>query len=360
MKSMNIRKGFASDNWSGVCPEIMQVLQEVNSGHNEAYGELDDPVTESAIDKFKQYFGEDIAVFFVYNGTAANVLGISQLIKSYHAMVTVGTAHLNEDECAAPEKFMGSKILHVEAEDGKLRPEHVKPFLNSFGFQHHAQPKVISISQVTELGTVYTFDEIKSLADFAHSNNMYLHMDGARIANAAIYLNAEFRNITVDAGVDVLSFGGTKNGLMFGEVVIFFGKDKGNDFEYLRKQGMQLHSKMRYISAQFDRYLTGNLWKKNATYANEMALKLAEEIENIPQLNLTRKVMANGVFCTMPPEIIPQLQQEYFFHVWNEKPSLVGDAFASNVKEVRLMCSWDTTEKDIDGFITLVKEKLSS
>lgn len=355
---MKQRKGFASDNWSGVCPEIMQALQEVNPAHNEAYGELDDPVTKAAIDKFKQHFGDDIAVFFVYNGTAANVLGIAQLMKSYHAMVTVGTAHLNEDECAAPEKFMGSKILKVETENGKIKPGHIEPFFNSFGFQHHAQPKVISISQVTELGTIYTIDEIKTLADFAHKNNMYLHMDGARISNAAVALNTDLRSITADAGVDVLSFGGTKNGLMFGEVVIFLGKDKGDDFEYLRKQGMQLHSKMRYISAQFDRYLTDDLWKKNATHANRMAKKLAEELRQFPEFHITQEVMANGVFCTMPPELIPELQKEYFFHVWNEKPSLVGEAFASHLKEVRLMCSWDTTDEDIDGFISLIKQKL--
>jgi len=355
---MNIKKGFASDNWSGVCPEIMLALQEVNPAHNEAYGELDDPVTEAAIQKFKQHFGDDIAVFFVYNGTAANVLGISQMMQSYHAVVTVGTAHLNEDECAAPEKFMGSKILKVETEDGKLRPEHVKPFLTSFGFQHHAQPKVISISQVTELGTIYTPQEIKALADFAHANNMFLHMDGARISNAVVALDIDFRSITVDAGVDVLSFGGTKNGLMFGEVVIFFGKDKGRDFEYLRKQGMQLHSKMRYISAQFDRYLTDDLWKKNATHANRMAKKLAEAVSQFPELKITQEVKANGVFCTMPPELIPKLQKDYFFHVWNEKPSLVGESAKSQVKEVRLMCSWDTTEDDIEGFVKLIKYNL--
>jgi len=336
---MKQRKGFASDNWSGVCPEIMEALSKVNPAHNEAYGELDDPVTTAAIDKFKLHFGDDIAVFFVYNGTAANVLGISQLMRSYQAMVTVGTAHLNEDECAAPEKFMGSKILKVETEDGKLKPGDVKPFLNSFGFQHHAQPKVISISQVTELGTIYTYDEVKALADFAHENNMYLHMDGARIANAVVSLDTDFRSITADAGVDVLSFGGTKNGLMFGEVVIFFGEDKGKDFEYLRKQGMQLHSKMRYISAQFDRYLTDNLWKKNAQHANNMAQKLADSLKQFPQFKITQPVMANGVFCTMPPELIPKLQKEYFFHVWNEKPSLV-------------------TKEDIEGFISLIKKYL--
>lgn len=342
---MSIKKGFASDNWSGVCPEIMQVLQDVNPGHNEAYGELDDPVTGAAIRKFKQHFGDDIAVFFVYNGTAANVLGVGQFMRSFHAVVTAKTAHLNEDECAAPEKFIGTKILEVEPHNGKIRPKQVEPFLESFGFQHHAQPKVISISQVTEMGTVYTPEEIKALADFAHKYNMILHMDGARIANAAVSLNKDFKSFTVDAGVDVLSFGGTKNGLMFGEAVIFFGKEKALDFEYLRKQGMQLHSKMRYIAAQFDRYLTDDLWKKNAQHANRMAKILGEKLSPFTHLKITQEVNANGVFCIMPPELIPQLQKEYFFHVWDEQTN-----------EVRLMCSWDTTEEDIEGFVTLVKQ----
>ncbi len=346
---MRLKKSFASDNWSGVCPEIMQALQDVNPAHNEAYGELNDPVTEAAIEKFKQHFGEDIAVFFVYNGTAANVLGVGQLMRSYHAVITARTAHLNEDECAAPEKFMGSKILELEPEQGKIRPEQVEPFLNSIGFQHHAQPKVISISQVTELGTIYTPEEIRALSNFAHSHNMYLHMDGARIANAVVSLDTDFRSITTDAGVDVLSFGGTKNGLMFGEVVIFFGREKARDFEYLRKQGMQLHSKMRYIAAQFDRYLTGDLWKKNALQANRMAKKLAAELKRFPQLKLTQDVKANGVFCIMPPELVPLMQEAYFFHIWDQQ-----------TYEVRLMCSWDTTEEDIDTFIRLLEQKLEN
>ncbi len=346
---MRLKKSFASDNWSGVCPEIMQALQDVNPAHNEAYGELNDPVTEAAIEKFKQHFGEDIAVFFVYNGTAANVLGVGQLMRSYHAVITARTAHLNEDECAAPEKFMGSKILELEPEQGKIRPEQVEPFLNSIGFQHHAQPKVISISQVTELGTIYTPEEIRALSNFAHSHNMYLHMDGARIANAVVSLDTDFRSITTDAGVDVLSFGGTKNGLMFGEVVIFFGREKARDFEYIRKQGMQLHSKMRYIAAQFDRYLTGDLWKKNALQANRMAKKLAAELKRFPQLKLTQDVKANGVFCIMPPELVPLMQEAYFFHIWDQQ-----------TYEVRLMCSWDTTEEDIDTFIRLLKQKLKN
>lgn len=351
---MNTKKSFASDNWSGVCPEIMQALAKVNANHNPAYGELDDPVNKAAIEKFKTHFGENISVFFVYNGTAANVLGVGQLIRSYHAIVTAKTAHINEDECAAPEKFLGSKIIEIETDDGKIKTEQVEPFLKSIGFQHHAQPKVISISQVTEMGTIYTADEIKALADFAHNNNMFLHLDGARIANAVATLNTDFRSITTDSGVDVLSFGGTKNGLMFGEAVVFFNKDLAKDFEYLRKQGMQLHSKMRFISAQFDRYLTDNLWKTNALSANKIAQKLAGSLAQFSALQVTQEVKANGLFVLMPEELITKLQKNYFFHIWNESPK---DKMGR--KEVRLMCSWDTTEEDIEGFVGLLKRYLT-
>ncbi|MCF6170263.1 MAG: aminotransferase class I/II-fold pyridoxal phosphate-dependent enzyme [Bacteroidales bacterium] len=350
---MKTKKSFASDNWSGVCPEIMQALAEVNRGHNPAYGELGDPVNEQAIAQFREHFGDDISVFFVYNGTAANVLGVSQLMRSYHAVVSAKTAHLNEDECAAPEKFMGSKILEIESRDGKIKAAQIEPLLKSIGFQHHAQPRVISISQVTEMGTVYTADEIRELAGFAHRNNMFLHLDGARIANAVAALNTDFKSMTTDAGVDVLSFGGTKNGLMFGETVVFFNKNRAKDFEYLRKQGMQLHSKMRYISAQFHRYLSDGLWKKNALAANKMAQNLARALSPFSSLQITQDVKANGVFVLMPEKLITALQKEYFFHLWNESPE--GEA---GRKEVRLMCSWDTTEADIEGFVEALKQNL--
>lgn len=351
-----MKKGFASDNWSGVCPEIMEALSDINQGHIFAYGEGDEEVSANAIEKFQEHFGEDISVFFVYNGTAANVLGVGHLINSYHGIVTAHTAHLNEDECGAPEKFIGAKILEVHTDNGKITTDQVEPFFTSFGFQHHSQAKLISISQVTEMGTVYTPDEIKELADFAHKNNMYLHMDGARISNAAVALDTDLRSITTDAGVDVLSFGGTKNGLMFGEVVIFFNKDLAIDFEYRRKQGMQLHSKMRFIATQFDRYLTDDLWKKNASIANDMARKLAKEIAAIPELEVSQKVDANGVFVLMPVKLIPIIQEKYFFHIWNEN-QVVTNGIAK--KEVRLMCSWDTTDDDISGFIELIKEMLN-
>ena len=342
-----LNKSFASDNWSGVCPEIMEALQQANVGHVEAYGEANDFYTQKATAKFKIHFGNAVSPFFVYNGTAANVLGISHLLRSYQAIVSAKSAHLNEDECGAPEKFGSSKILEIETEDGKISPGEVEPFLHSIGFQHHVQPRVISISEVTEKGTVYTPEEVKILAGFAHSHNLLLHMDGARISNAAVALNVPFRDFTTDAGVDVLSFGGTKNGLMFGEAVVFFDKNLAGDFEYLRKQGMQLHSKMRFISAQFDRYLTGDLWKKNAETANRMARLLEKSLRPFSQLKITRSVDANGVFVIIPPEIIPKIQGHYFFHVWDE-----------NTSEVRLMCSWDTTEEDIDGFTQVLKNVL--
>jgi len=342
-----MKKGFASDNWSGVCPEVMEALHEVNHGHLFAYGEGDEAITKEAVQKFKAVFGDDISVFFVYNGTAANVLGTSHLMRPYQAIVAAHSAHMNEDECGAPEKISGSKILTIETGTGKITPDQVEPFLHSIGFQHHAQPRMISISQVTELGTVYSVEEIKALAVFAHQNNMLLHMDGARIANAAVALSTGFKSFTKDAGVDVLSFGGTKNGLMFGEAVVFFNPDMAKDFEYTRKQGMQLHSKMRFISAQFSRYLANDLWKKNAENANKMARLLSDEISKIPQLTITQEVKANGVFVILPKNMIPKIQSQYFFHIWNE-----------STNEVRLMCSWDTKEEDILGFISAVKKEL--
>ncbi len=348
-----VKKGFASDNWSGVCPEIMQTLSDINTGHVFAYGEGDEEVSQAAYKKFRNHFGRNIKTYFVYNGTAANVLGVGHIIKSYEAIVTAHTAHINEDECGAPEKFIGSKILEINSTNGKIVPDDVEPFLNSIGFQHHNQPKIISISQVTEMGTVYTPQEILALANYAHSNNMYLHMDGARISNAAVALGMDFKSFTTDVGVDVLSFGGTKNGLMFGEVVVFFNKQLALDFEYRRKQGMQLHSKMRFIAAQFTRYLSDDLWKMNASVANDMAMKLCAEIDKISVLKVSQKVEANGVFVLMPAELVPKLQEKYFFHVWKESPDIESDI---PMKEVRLMCSWDTTEDDIDGFVDLIKK----
>ncbi len=345
MKSLDFgyKKGFASDNWSGVSPEVMKVLAEVNRGHHPAYGE-NDPMLELAKQKFREVFGSECEVFFVYNGTGANVLSVQQLLRSWEAVVTPHSAHLNEDEGGAPEKFTGGKLLTVHCEDGKIRPEQVTHFLSSFGFQHHVQAKMISISQATEMGTLYRLPEIKALADFAHAHNMYLHMDGARIANAAVALGCTFREVTTGCGVDVLSFGGTKNGLMFGEAVVFLNKQLAKGFEYSRKQGMQLASKMRFITAQFITYLENDLWRRNAANANRMARLLGELLPAVEGIRLSRPVEANGVFAIMPEALIPKLQQEYFFHIWNESKN-----------EVRLMCSFDTTEKDVRGLVEAAK-----
>jgi threonine aldolase len=336
------KRGFASDNNSGVHPVIMQAIVEANHGHTIAYG--DDPYTTQAISRFKESFGNDIEVFFVFIGSAANVLGLKSITEPYNAVICTDTAHIHVDECGAPERFTGCKLLTVNAPDGKLTVELVKSHMHGFGFQHHAQPKVISISQTTELGTLYNQSEIKTLADYAHQNGMLLHMDGARLANAAVSLNLSFKEFTKDVGVDILSFGGTKNGMMYGEAIVFFDKKCAKNFMYTRKQSLQLASKMRYISAQFNSYLSDNQWYKTAKHSNSMAQILAEKVRSIPNVRITQKVEANGVFAIIPNELISILQNEYFFYVWDEHKS-----------EVRWMTSWDTTEEDIINFTTCLK-----
>ena len=341
-----MRKGFASDNNAGIHPAILKSIGDVNTGHEKGYG--DDPYTAEAVDLFRKEFGSDTEVFFVFNGTGANVLGLSSLTRSYHSVICAGTAHIHTDECGAPEKFTGCKLLAVETPDGKITPDSVRPHLHGFDFEHHAQPRIISISQVTEMGTVYRPEEIRALADLAHHHNMYLHMDGARISNAAAALGISFREFTRDCGVDVLSFGGTKNGMMSGEAVLFFNPGLCRETKYLRKQSMQLFSKMRFISAQFLAYFRDDLWKNNASHANQMAKILEAEIRRIPQVRITQKVEANGVFAIVPREIIRPLQEEYFFYVWDELTS-----------EVRWMTSFDTTEEEIRDFTRLIKKLVS-
>src|ERR1041385_7382539 len=232
------KRSFASDNNAGAHPEMIEAIRTANEGHVIAYG--DDPFTARAIKLFQKQFGRDIAVYFVFGGTGANVLGIKAITNPHHAIICAETAHVNVDECGAPEKFTGCKLITVPTLDGKLHVEHVKPLLHGIGVGHHVQPRVISVSQATEMGTVYTKNELKSLADFAHEHEMLLHVDGARLANAAVSLNASLKEITADAGVDVLSFGGTKNGMMYGEAVIFFDKAMAAEFKYTRKQGRHL------------------------------------------------------------------------------------------------------------------------
>lgn len=340
----NIR-GFASDNNAGIHPDILKAIDLVNVGHTIGYG--DDKYTDGAIRKIKGIFGEDTDVYFVFIGTAANVLGLNAVTRSYNSVICAETSHIHQDECGAPENYTGCKLLSVPATNGKLTLEGIKHHMYGFGFEHHSQPKVISITQATEMGTVYTPAEIAEIAAFTHQHQMILHMDGARIANAAVALGTGFREMTKDVGVDVLSFGGTKNGMMYGEAVIFFDRSLSEDFKYIRKQGMQLASKMRFIAAQFEAYLSDDLWKKNAEHANRMARILADEVAKISGITITQNVESNGVFATIPREVIPVLQKEFFFYVWNEENS-----------EVRWMTSFDTTEEDITRFVNLLKKTL--
>lgn len=337
-----MNRGFASDNNSGMHPEVLKALAAANEGHAVGYG--GDEVTRQAVQLFKKEFGEPTEVFFVFNGTGANVLSLSTLTHSFDAVICAETAHIQTDECGAPEKLTGCKLLPVPTKNGKITPEGIRPHLHGFGFEHHSQPKVISISQVTELGTVYTVDEIKAITSLAHQYGLFVHMDGARLANAAVALGLPFRAFTVDAGIDVLSFGGTKNGMMLGEAVLFFHPELTANTKYIRKQSMQLFSKMRFVSAQFLAYLNNDLWKRNAEHSNQMAQLLAREVRQVPAIQITQEVEANGVFAIVPPEIIPKLQKKYFFYMWDEHRN-----------EVRWMTSFDTTEDDIVNFVALIK-----
>ena len=337
------KRSFASDNNAGVHAEVIEAIKAANKGHVIAYG--DDPFTARAVKLFQKHFGRDVAVYFVFGGTGANVLGLKAITKSHQAIICAESAHVNVDECGAPENFTGCKLLSVPTSDGKLRVEQIKPLLHGIGVEHHVQPGVITISQATEMGTVYTKKELKTLAAFAHDNGMLLHVDGARIANAAVSLNASLKEITTDAGVDVLSFGGTKNGMMYGEAVVFFDKQRAADFKYIRKQGMHLPSKMRFIAAQFEALLSGDVWRRGPTHANRMAQILALELAKLPQIKITQPVESNGVFAVIPRKYIPVLQEKYFFYVWNEE-----------ISEVRLMASFDTTEEDIRSFVKFVRK----
>lgn len=334
-------RSFASDNNAGVHPEILAAIAAANDGHVRAYG--DDPWTARAVEAFRAHFGPATEVFFVFNGTGANVLGIQALVRPHEAVICADLAHINVDECGAPERFTGCKLLGVPAPDGKLTPAAVAGRLRGIGDQHHVQPRVVSISQSSEYGTVYTPAEIRALADFAHAHRLLLHMDGARISNAAAALDLPLRAVTADVGVDVLSFGGTKNGLLGGEAVVFFDPAHAGRFRFIRKQGMQLSSKMRFVAAQFEALVGTDLWLRSARHANAMARRLGEGLRRIPGVTVTQPVDANAVFAILPPGSIPALQAQAYFYVWDDTRD-----------EVRLMASFDTTEDDVDRFLAAV------
>ncbi|MDT7688137.1 MAG: threonine aldolase [Acidobacteriota bacterium] len=343
---MKIKRGFASDNNAGVHPRVMDAVRSANHGHAVAYG--DDIYTEKATQLFRERFGEEAEVFFVFGGTGANVTALAAITRPHEAVVCAETAHINVDECGAPEKFAGCKLLALPTPSGKLSSEQIEPLLTRLGDQHHVQPRVVSISQPTELGTVYTVEELRRLSEFAHARGMLMHVDGARIANAAAHLGASLRELTTDAGLDVLSFGGTKNGMMYGEAVVFLDPRLARDFKFVRKQGAQLPSKMRFVAAQFNALFAEDLWLRNAEHANRCALLLADELARIPQVRITQPVESNAVFALLPRESIARVREHFFFYVWDEQTS-----------EVRLMCSFDTTEEDVRELAGVIEKALS-
>ena len=342
-----VGRGFASDNSSTVHPEVLAAIAAANSGHVYGYGH--DRVTEGFAERFRQEFGEQACAYPVWGGTAANVLSLRAICRPWEAVICAPTAHLNVDECGAPEAIAGVKLLVAAAEHGKLSPESVEAMITRVGDEHAVQPRVLSISQCTELGTVYAVDEVAALADAAHTHGLLLHVDGARLSNAAAALGVSLRELTAGVGVDVLSFGGTKNGLLGAEAVVFLNPSLAEGFEYLRKQSLQLASKMRFLAAQLDALLTDELWLRCASHANAMAALLAERVRGLRGVTITRPVQTNVVFARIPSEAIVPLQEQYDFYVWDERAS-----------EVRWMCSWDNTEQDVEDFAEAVRAAVAA
>jgi threonine aldolase len=337
-------RGFASDNYSGIHPEVLDAIAAANGGHQVAYGE--DAYTARLQEVFQSHFGDTAQAFPVFNGTGANVTGLQSMLPRWGAVIAASTAHINVDEGGAPEKIGGFKLLTVPTDDGKLTPELVDREAWGWGDEHRSQPLVVSITQSTELGTLYTAEEITALADHAHERGMRLHLDGARISNAAAALDLPLRAFTTDAGVDVLSFGGTKNGAMLGEAIVVLNPEASDGLIFSRKFNMQLSSKMRFVSAQLIALLEGDLWLRNATHANAMAQRLRGEIEagiaegSITGVEFTQPTQSNGVFATLPDGVADQLRESFRFYDWDA---------ARN--EVRWMCGFDTAEEDVDAFV---------
>ena len=340
---------FASDNAAGIHPEVLAAIAAANEGHALAYGA--DPWTAAATSLFRTEFGDSSHAFLVYGGTGANVVALGALLHPWESVVCAATAHINVDECGAPERFLGSKLMPLPTPDGKLRPDVVRAAVTAVSIDHaahHVQPRVISISQSTEYGTVYRLEELRALSALAKELGLLLHMDGARLANAAAALDVPLRAMTADVGVDVLSFGGTKNGAMGAEAVVFFDPARDVAVRFGRKQAMQLPSKMRFVAAQFESLLRDGLWRRNAAHANRMARQLAEGAAAVPGVTITQPVDANAVFARLPRERIAALQARRFFYVWDEAAS-----------EVRWMCSFDTTEQDVDDFVSELRDTLA-
>ena len=341
------RRHFASDNLAGAHPAVLAAVAAANAGHARAYG--DDPLTATVVARFRALLGAEVEPFLVFAGTAANVTGLATRLRPYEAVITTSVSHLNVDECGAIERFAGSKLLLVDSPDGKLTPAMVQSRAGGKGVPHHVQAAAVSLTQSTEYGAVYTPDEVRAVAEAAHAEGLLVHMDGARLANAVAALGAPVRDVTFGAGVDILSFGGTKNGLLFGEVVVALNPAAAQGLIYLRKMNMQLASKMRFMSAQFIALLEGDLWLRSASHANAMAARLRAGVESIPGVELSQKTESNGVFAILPAGVADRLRESFRFYDWNEA-----------AREVRWMCSFDTTEDDVDSFIAAIKRELAA
>ncbi len=340
-------RGFASDNYAGTHPEVLAAVAEANGGHQIAYGE--DVYTARLQEVMRGHFGDQAEAFPVFNGTGANVLSLQSMLPRWGAVVCSANAHIHTDENAAPERVGGLKLLTVSAPDGKLTPELIDTEAWGWGDEHRAQPLAVSITQTTELGTAYTPDEVRAICDHAHERGMTVHLDGARIANAAASLGVPLREFTTDAGVDVLSFGGTKNGLMFGEAVVVLRQEASVGLPFLRKLDMQLASKMRFVSAQLVALLEGDLWLRSASHANAMAQRLRTAVADLPGVTLTQPTESNAVFAIVPAGVADRLRETFRFYDWNPATG-----------EVRWMCAWDTTESDVDAFAAALAECLGA
>ena len=332
------KRFFASDNCSGIHPQILEAIQEANSGHVKGYGY--DEVTQAAENEFKKRFGDDIEVYFVTTGTGANVLGLQSCLQPFEAVICSDMAHIHTDETGAPERNLHAKLFPVHSTNGKISAEQIPPLLVGRGVEHHVQPRVISLTQSTEYGTVYSKAEIEAFAALCKKEDLLLHVDGARISNAAVSLGLSPREFIREAGVDVMSFGGTKNGMMMGEAIVFFRKDLARHMKFRRKQGMQLYSKMRFVAAQFLGFFKNDLWLDLASHSNALAKQLESMLNTLPGVTITQPVEANGVFVIFPNGVADKLAEEFPFYVWNE-----------HTGEVRLMCSWDSTAEDIERFV---------
>jgi threonine aldolase len=337
---------FASDNYAGAHPAVLEAVAAANAGHARAYGA--DDWTARVEERLRAELGDGARTFLVFNGTGANVLAIRAACGAAGAVVCAESAHVNVDEGGAPERIAGAKLFTAPTPDGKLRPADVERLTERLGDEHQAQPRLVSITQSTELGTVYRPDEIAALADAAHDRGLLLHVDGARLCHAAAALDVPLRALTTDTGVDVVSLGATKVGALGAEAVVFLRPELAAGFPYLRKQSMQLASKGRFLAAQFDALLEGELWRALAGHANAMAARLAASVDGVPGLTITQAVEANAVFAILPPGVTAALQADWPFYVWNERTG-----------EVRWMCSWDTTAGDVDRFADAVRAALA-